>query len=91
MNLAMLLDMAADGLGDRVAIGSRSDGLTYDGLRRAAAGAATRLDGTGATSLVLTMPNGPVLPVALFGAAWAGVSYAPVNFRLPESLSLIHI
>jgi acyl-CoA synthetase (AMP-forming)/AMP-acid ligase II len=82
----MLLDMAADGLGDRVAIGSRAGGLTYDGLRRAASAAAERLDGTGATSLVLTMANGPVLPVALFGAAWAGVSYAPVNFRLPDAV-----
>ncbi|HZP29717.1 MAG TPA: fatty acid--CoA ligase family protein [Acidimicrobiia bacterium] len=86
MNLAMLLDMAADGLGDRVAIGSRDGGITYEGLRRAASAAAARLDGTGATSLVLTLPNGPVLPVALFGAAWAGVSYAPVNFRLPDAV-----
>ena len=86
MNIAMLLDMAADGLGDRVAIGSRAGGLTYEGLRCAASAAADRLDGTGTTSLVLTMPNGPVLPVALFGAAWAGVSYAPVNFRLPDAV-----
>ena len=36
----MLLDMAADGLGDRVAIGSRTDGLSYEALRRAASGVA---------------------------------------------------
>ncbi len=82
----MLLEMAADGLGDRIAIGSRAGGLSYEALRRAASGVAERLEGTGATSLVLTLPNGPVLPVALFGAAWAGVSYAPVNFRLPEAV-----
>ena len=33
MNIAMLLDMAADGFGDRIAIGSREEGLTYDALR----------------------------------------------------------
>jgi acyl-CoA synthetase (AMP-forming)/AMP-acid ligase II len=26
----------------------------------------------------------PLVPVALFGAAWAGVSYAPLNYRLPD-------
>ena len=32
MNIAMLLDMAADGLGERVAFGSRSDGISYAGI-----------------------------------------------------------
>ena len=33
MNLMMLLEMAAEGLGDRVAVGSLDDGLTYRQLR----------------------------------------------------------
>ena len=33
MNLTLLLDMIADTVGDRVAVGSRSDGLTYADLR----------------------------------------------------------
>ena len=38
MNLAMLLEMAADGLGTRVGIGARDDGLTFARLRELAGG-----------------------------------------------------
>jgi acyl-CoA synthetase (AMP-forming)/AMP-acid ligase II len=81
MNIAMILDMAADALGDRRAIGD----LSYEQVRSAARAVAARLeaDGDGATTLATLMPNGTHLPAALFGAAWAGVSYAPLNFRLP--------
>jgi acyl-CoA synthetase (AMP-forming)/AMP-acid ligase II len=81
MNIAMILDMAADALGDRRAIGD----LSYEQVRAAARAVAARLeaDGDGATTLATLMPNGTHLPAALFGAAWAGVSYAPLNFRLP--------
>ena len=44
MNIAMVLEMAADALGDRVAFGSRDDGLTYAELRRAARAVAQRID-----------------------------------------------
>ena len=42
MNLMMLLEMAAEGLGDRVAVGSLDDGLTYRQLYDRAHGAANR-------------------------------------------------
>jgi acyl-CoA synthetase (AMP-forming)/AMP-acid ligase II len=83
MNVAMLLEMAADGLGDRVAIGGPNDGLTFTALREHAVTAAERVRGTNATTLALLEPNGPMVPVALFGSAWAGCSYAPMNYRLP--------
>lgn len=85
MNVALLLDMVADGLGDRVAVGSRHDGLSYDTLRRYAASATTRVQENGATTVAVVEPNGPVVPVALFAAAWTGCSYAPLNYRLPET------
>src|SRR5436309_1921793 len=81
----MILEMAADALGDRVAFGSRADGLTYEALRTTARAVADRVDGTGAERLALMEPNGPLVPSTLFGAAWAGVSYAPLNYRLPEA------
>jgi acyl-CoA synthetase (AMP-forming)/AMP-acid ligase II len=84
VNLAMLLEMAADGLGDRVAIGSHDDGLTFATLRGLAASVPGRL-GPDAVAVALVDHTGPMVPVALFGAAWAGVSYAPLNFRLPEA------
>jgi acyl-CoA synthetase (AMP-forming)/AMP-acid ligase II len=85
VNIAMILEMAADALGDRLAYGTRADGLSYEGLRAAARGIADRVDGTGAERLALMESNAPIVPATLFGAAWAGVSYAPLNYRLPEA------
>src|SRR5947209_8742237 len=83
MNVAMVLEMAADGLGDRRAVGD----LTYADVRTRARRVAARLRSSepAATTLASLLPNGEHLPVALFGACWAGVSYAPLNFRLPEA------
>src|SRR5436190_15300747 len=83
MNIAMVLEMAADGMGDRRAIGD----LTYAQVRAEARAVAKRLaaESPDATTLASLLPNGAHLPVALFGAAWAGVAYAPLNFRLPEA------
>ena len=38
MNLAMILEMAADAFGDRVAIGNADDGVSYEELRACGAG-----------------------------------------------------
>ena len=83
MNIAMLLEMAADGLGTRVAFGARDDSLTYAGLRDAATAVATTLAATPRTVALLS-ETAPIVPVSLFGAAWAGVPYAPLNYRLPD-------
>ena len=85
MNIATLLEMAADAFGDRVAIGSRDDGLSFEGLRRAARAIADRVVDSGALHLALIEPNAPIVPASLFGAAWAGVSYAPLNYKLPDA------
>jgi len=84
VNVAMLLEMAADGFGDRVAIGSRDGGLTYADLRDRATAVATHLASTDADTVALVSETSPLVPIVLFGAAWAGVSYAPINYRLPE-------
>lgn len=85
MNLGMLLDMVADGLGDRVAIGSRNGGTTYAEIRQMAKAAASTLAGSPSHTLALVDQNGPVVPVTLFAAAWSGMSYAPLNYRLPPT------
>ena len=92
MNIAMLLEMAADGLGDRVAFGSRADGMTFSALRHHATGIAERLDAGVHHTLALSSETGPIVPAALFGAAWAGVAYAPINYRLPDParIELLH-
>jgi acyl-CoA synthetase (AMP-forming)/AMP-acid ligase II len=83
MNLALLLDMAADGFGERVAFGSRDSGFTFAALRSRARAVAAVLGAGDEATLAVADSSGPVIPTALFGAAWAGRTYAPLNFRLP--------
>jgi acyl-CoA synthetase (AMP-forming)/AMP-acid ligase II len=82
MNVTMLLDMAADGFGDRVAVGRREDGLTAARLRDAAAVGAAAIREADADAVLYLDVNGPAFPVALFAAARAGVPLVPVNYRL---------
>ncbi|OLT21647.1 AMP-dependent synthetase [Actinomadura sp. CNU-125] len=84
MNLAMILDMVADGMADRVLVGDRETGLTGAGLRARVLAGADRLASGGTRRLVYLGPNGPAFPVALFAAAYAGVPFLPVNYRLGD-------
>jgi acyl-CoA synthetase (AMP-forming)/AMP-acid ligase II len=78
----MLLEMAADGFGDRVAVGPRVGGLTYAALRDRATGIAATLGADPAT-VALIGETSALVPATLFGATWAGAAYAPLNYRLP--------
>src|SRR4051794_6934492 len=84
MNLAMILDMVADGMPDRVLIGNREDGLTGTTLRAKATAGAAHVASLGADRLIYLGPNGPAFPVALFAATLAGVPFLPLNYRLGE-------
>ena len=82
MNVTMLLDMAADGFGDRIVVGTREQGFTAGRLRDLAAAGAALIAESGADSVLYLAVNGPAFPVALFAAARAGVPLVPVNYRL---------
>ena len=84
MNLMMLLEMAASGLADRIAVGSRDGGLTYAALFDRAGATARRLRANEVDAAVLCDESSRAVPLTLFGAAWAGVPYVPLNYRLPE-------
>ena len=84
MNLSLLLDMAADGFGDRTLIGCRASGLTASRLRELSIGGARAIRAQGADSVVYLAVNGPMFPVALFSAARAGVPLVPLNYRLGD-------
>ncbi|GAA5149008.1 hypothetical protein GCM10023321_12190 [Pseudonocardia eucalypti] len=84
MNLTTLLDMAVDGFGDRTVLGGTRDGLSAEGLRKAARHGAAVLMQSGASALLYVGANGPAFPVALLAAAVAGVPFVPVNYRLGE-------
>ena len=82
MNLMMLLEMAASGFGERVAIVSEGERLTYADLLRAAGAAAEAIAESGAKHAAILDVSSLALPIGLFGAAWAGVPFVPLNYRL---------
>ena len=82
MNILMLLEMATDGFGDRVAIANGPDRLTYAELFAAAGTAARTVAASGAARLAVLDVNSLAVPVGLFAAAWAGVPFVPLNYRL---------
>ena len=85
MELGLVLDMAAEDGPDRVAIVDVVDAtLTRGELRNAARRAAARFLRAGAQRVGYLAPNGRALPVALFGAALAGIPFVPFNHRLPD-------
>lgn len=82
MNVLTLLDMAVTGMPDRVALGPTRTGTTYAELLAGARTGAAVLRDRGSEEVVYLGTNGPALPVALFAAAWAGVPFVPLNYRL---------
>jgi acyl-CoA synthetase (AMP-forming)/AMP-acid ligase II len=85
VNLLMLLEMAAQGHGDRVAVACGDERLTYAELFRAAGAAGAALRGSGARHAAVLDVNSPALPVTLFASAWAGLPFAPLNYRLADA------
>lgn len=83
MNIAILLDLVADAFGDRAAITDGGESLSFGQLRSMARRVAADLVARDAATLAFTDVCSVAVPTALFGAAWAGASYAPLNFRLP--------
>jgi long-chain acyl-CoA synthetase len=82
MNLMMLLEMAAQGMGDRVAITNGDDSLTYSELYNAAGVAAAEVSEAGVEHLAVLDVSSLAVPVGLFASAWAGLPYVPLNYRL---------
>ena len=69
----MLLEMAVQGFGDRVAIRSGGQSLTYSELLQAAGNAARRIEESDAEHAALLDVNSPAVALNLFASAWAGV------------------
>jgi acyl-CoA synthetase (AMP-forming)/AMP-acid ligase II len=84
MNILMLLDMAVSGFGDRTAIGSVGSGMTYAQLLDGAARAGHQFQQAETERVSLLDVSSPALPLALFGAAYAGQPFVPLNYRLAD-------
>ena len=85
MQTSLLLEMSADAVPGRLALGRLSDGLTFDAVRRQARAAAAWLLARGGDNVAFIGLNGPALPVAIFASGMAGMSFAPLNYRLPDA------
>jgi acyl-CoA synthetase (AMP-forming)/AMP-acid ligase II len=81
VNIATLLEMAAEGFSERVAVGSRPDGLTYRELHDRARRVAGSIAGDYA-GLIDT--NSAAVPILLYGSAMAGRPFTPLNYRLAD-------
>lgn len=84
MNLMMLLEMASGGFGERVALGHRDAGLTYSELFDRVARAAALFDKEAVQRVGFIDESSEALPIALYGSAWAGLPFAPLNYRLDQ-------
>lgn len=84
MNIMMLLQMASEADGERIAIGRRNDGLDLATVFDTAGRLAAWVRAKGYEHVVWSDIAGPLLPVALYGSAWAGTPFVPVNYRLAD-------
>ena len=80
----MILEMASDTLGDRVAVGPLDGGVTYAELGHRARRAGTWLASQPGERVVLIDENSLAVPIALFGSAIAGKPFVPVSYRLAD-------
>lgn len=85
MNLMMLLEMASSSFGERGALTHPDRGLSYAELFSGAGAARDAIIATGAERVAFLDEASPAFPLALFGSAWAGLPFAPLNYRLTES------
>ncbi len=80
----MLLEMASEAMGDRLAVGSRAEGVSYEELLDRARRTAAVLTASGAERVGFVDVNSVTLPEVLFGSGIAGMPFAPVNYRLAD-------
>src|SRR5882672_1981856 len=84
MHLTMLLQMAAEGMPDRVAVGPRDAGMTMRELAVRSARVGAFLSELPVERVALVDLNSEAVPITLFGAAAAGRPFVPINYRLPD-------
>ncbi|MCW1383659.1 fatty acid--CoA ligase family protein [Novosphingobium sp. KCTC 2891] len=85
MNIALLLEMAAEAAADRVALVCDGKRWTYGELLAAARGACELIRDSGAEFVALLDESSEASVIALFGAALSGVPYCPLNYRLADA------
>ena len=85
MNIALLLEMAAQAAPDRIALVCDGKRWSYGELHQAAQGACALIRASGTDHVALLDESSEAAVIALFGAALAGVPYCPLNYRLADA------
>lgn len=85
MNIALLLEMAAEAAPDRIGLVCDGKRWTYADLLSAARGAFELIEQSEAQYVALLDESSEAAVIALFGAALAGVPYCPLNYRLADT------
>jgi fatty-acyl-CoA synthase len=84
VNISLLLEMAADAFPARVAVGTRTEGITYAGLLDAARRGASVIASRQVERVGLVDMSSVAQPILLFASALAGRVFTPVNYRLAD-------
>jgi len=84
MNIVLILQMAAEAGADRVGLVCDGRRWTYGQLLNAAKGAAEIFVNSGCSHVALLDESSEASPIAMFGAAMAGIPYVPLNYRLAD-------
>src|SRR4051794_54021 len=84
MHLGMLLEMAAEGLGDRILVGPSDNGVSAAELATRARRLGAQLAQLPGGRIVLVDLNSEAVPLLLFGSALAGKPFVPINYRLTD-------
>ena len=85
MNIALILQMAAEADPQRIALVCDKGRWSYSDLLQAAQGAAANIEASGCSHIALLDESSEAAPIALFGAALAGIPYVPLNYRLADA------
>ncbi len=84
MNIMMLLEMANSVFPDRIAFTNAEDGssVTYQELFEKSGRAASAAKDSGSDHFGVLDVTSLAMPIGLFGSAWAGLPFVPINYRL---------
>jgi acyl-CoA synthetase (AMP-forming)/AMP-acid ligase II len=85
MKISLFLEMAAEAEPERIALVCDGRRWSYSALLRAARGAAVLIKNSACTHVALLDESSEAAPIALFGAALAGIPYVPLNYRLADT------
>ena len=81
----MLLEMAAEGCPDRIALGRLADGLTYEQLLTRARSLGADLAARDVEHVGMVDTNSEAVPLLVYAASYAQVPFVPLNYRLADA------